>query len=201
MTEADRTRRKLLEATLELISLKGYHGATTREIASRAGVSELTLFRRFGKKEKLFEEMLRSFTFLPRLRDLIEDMEDEPLKESLENIGVRFLQTLRLRSSLVKILLAEISRYPRQVRTIHQQMIDNQARTLEGFLERRKGRGEIRPLDMNLPAYAFFRILFMTFLHESILAERNMDDDRIEFIVGEVVETFLNGIASAGNEV
>ena len=41
----------------------------------------------------------------------------------------------------------------------------------------------------------------MSFLHESILAERNMDDDRIEFIVNEVVETFLNGIASTGNEV
>ena len=63
-------------------------------------------------------------------------MEDKPLEEGLENIGVRFLQTLRLRRSLVKILLTEISRYPRQVRTIHQQMIDNQARILEDFLER-----------------------------------------------------------------
>jgi len=201
MIEVDGTRRKLLEATLELISSKGYHGATTREIASRAGVSELTLFRRFGKKERLFEEMIRSFTFLPRLKDLIQEMEDKPLEEGLKNIGVRFLQTLRLRRSLVRILLTEISRYPRQVRTIHQQMIDNQARTLEDFLEKRKGRGEIRPLDMNLPAYAFFRILFMSFLHESILAERNMNDDRIEFIVDEVVETFLNGIAFTGNEV
>ena len=36
----DETRLKLLEATLELISEKGYMGATTREIASAAGVSE-----------------------------------------------------------------------------------------------------------------------------------------------------------------
>ena len=54
---------------------------------------------------------------------------------------------------------------------------------------------------MDLPAYAFFKILFMTFLHESILAEWYMDDDRIEFIVNEFVETFLKGIASNGNEV
>ena len=46
----DETRQKLLEATLELISEKGYLGATTREIASLAGVSEVTLFRKFEKK-------------------------------------------------------------------------------------------------------------------------------------------------------
>ncbi|MGD8353177.1 MAG: helix-turn-helix domain-containing protein, partial [Pseudomonadota bacterium] len=62
MPDCDETRNKLLEATLELISEKGYLGATTREIAALAGVSELTLFRKFGKKEHLFEEMLKTFT-------------------------------------------------------------------------------------------------------------------------------------------
>jgi len=200
MQEWSDTRQKLLEATLELISLKGYSGATTREIASRAGVSELTLFRRFGKKENLFEEMLKGFTFLPRLVDLVEEMEDQPLPECLETIGVRFLQTLRQRRTLVKVLLSEVSHYPRKVRTIHQQMIDNQARILEDFLERRQGRGEIGPYDMEIPAVAFFRVLFMTFLHESILQNQELDDDFIEYTVARVVEIFLHGIA-AGNEV
>ncbi len=200
MTREDNTRRKLLEATLELISQKGYNGATTREIASRAGVSEITLFRRFGKKERLFEEMLESFTFIPRLRDLMEEVEDTPLSEGLQKIGSRFLQTLRQRRCLVQVLLSEMSHYPRKVRNIHQQMIDYQARTLKGFLEGRQGRGEIRPFDMDLPAFAFFRILFMTFLHESILREQDMDDDYIEITVNQVVEVFLNGIA-AGSEV
>ncbi|MFV1956863.1 MAG: helix-turn-helix domain-containing protein, partial [bacterium] len=70
------TELKLLEATLELISEKGYLGATTREIAHRAGVSELTLFRKFGKKEKLFEEVLKTQTFLPLLRETVVEVED-----------------------------------------------------------------------------------------------------------------------------
>jgi len=40
------------------------------EIAREAGVSELTLFRNFGSKEKLFEGLLGQYTFLPRLREL-----------------------------------------------------------------------------------------------------------------------------------
>ena len=54
------TKEQLLKATLKLISEKGYIGATTREIAHEAGVTELTLFRHFGSKERLFEELLNS---------------------------------------------------------------------------------------------------------------------------------------------
>ena len=55
----DRICKELLDATLKLISEKGYLGSTTREIAQEAGVTELTLFRHFGTKEKLFEALLR----------------------------------------------------------------------------------------------------------------------------------------------
>ena len=48
------TRDKILEAALFLFSKKGYLGATTKEIAKEAGIAELTLFRHFASKEKLF---------------------------------------------------------------------------------------------------------------------------------------------------
>jgi AcrR family transcriptional regulator len=60
------TKEKLLDATLSLMSEKGYLGATTRAISERAGVTELTLFRHFGSKEKLFEEVLNKYSFLPK---------------------------------------------------------------------------------------------------------------------------------------
>ncbi|MEM2265151.1 MAG: helix-turn-helix domain-containing protein [Nitrososphaerota archaeon] len=58
------TEDKLLQAALELFSEKGYLGATTKEIAKRAGVSELTLFRHFKSKENLFTAVLNRYSFL-----------------------------------------------------------------------------------------------------------------------------------------
>jgi AcrR family transcriptional regulator len=194
MERPDETRERILAASLELISEKGYIGATTREIASHAGVSELTLFRKFGKKEHLFEEMLNNFTFLPRFRDLLSEIDEMPVEEGLNTIGVRFLQTLRERRALVQVLLSEISRYPQKVRTIHQQMIYNLGKTLENYLEDRQAREELRPMDMDYAAFAFLRALFMNFLYESILGGRKMDDDKIEIAVSMLVEIFLNGI-------
>jgi AcrR family transcriptional regulator len=46
-------REKLLRAAIEVFSEKGYSGASTREIARRARVNPVTLFRTFNSKEQL----------------------------------------------------------------------------------------------------------------------------------------------------
>ncbi|WP_436664160.1 TetR/AcrR family transcriptional regulator [Alicyclobacillus acidoterrestris] len=52
------TRERIMEAALSMFSEKGYEGSSTRDIAERAGVNEITLFRHFGNKENLFREVL-----------------------------------------------------------------------------------------------------------------------------------------------
>lgn len=50
---------RILEAALEIFSQKGFHLATTDEIAEMAGVGKGTLYRYFETKEKLFGELVR----------------------------------------------------------------------------------------------------------------------------------------------
>ena len=50
----DRTRAKLLEATLAVVAEVGYARASTRAIAMAAGVSEGTIYRHFPDKAALF---------------------------------------------------------------------------------------------------------------------------------------------------
>lgn len=53
-TRGDRTRAALLRATTQLVAEVGYHQATTRAIAERAGVSEGTIYRHYPDKRTLF---------------------------------------------------------------------------------------------------------------------------------------------------
>lgn len=102
--------RRLLLAALELLAERGYKGATTREIARRAGVNEVTLFRRFGSKEALLRAALSRFIpagFLDRLPE-----EDAPLKEGLEQLLEAYLDLLKAHQALLPKLLAELLRYP-----------------------------------------------------------------------------------------
>jgi AcrR family transcriptional regulator len=43
----------ILDAAIAIVVEHGYAGATTREIAARAGINEVTLFRRFESKARL----------------------------------------------------------------------------------------------------------------------------------------------------
>lgn len=49
----DETRQRILAAAHRVFSAEGFRGATTRRIASEAGVNEVTLFRHFTSKEQL----------------------------------------------------------------------------------------------------------------------------------------------------
>lgn len=53
------TVNQLLESGLNVFSEKGYHASSTKEIAELAGVSEMTLFRRFDTKQQLFIDVIR----------------------------------------------------------------------------------------------------------------------------------------------
>ncbi|MFN8619943.1 MAG: helix-turn-helix domain-containing protein [Chloroflexota bacterium] len=55
MTErGDRTRARLIEATLAVVAQVGYARASTRAIAQHAGVAEGTIYRHFPDKTALF---------------------------------------------------------------------------------------------------------------------------------------------------
>lgn len=58
-TPADGTRTKLLTAAVAVFAEKGYDGATTREICSRAGVNVALVNYHFGDKLELYREVIR----------------------------------------------------------------------------------------------------------------------------------------------
>lgn len=52
------SRERILEAAARVYAKHGFRGATTRLIATEAGVNEVTLFRTFGSKGALMEAVL-----------------------------------------------------------------------------------------------------------------------------------------------
>jgi AcrR family transcriptional regulator len=65
-------RELLLDSACRLFAAKGYAGASTREIATAAGVNEALIFRHFGNKVGLFRAAV-----VDPFRELIDDFVDE----------------------------------------------------------------------------------------------------------------------------
>jgi len=94
-SSADQTRQRLLGAAVETLNRDGIQGATTREIARRAGVNEVTLFRHFKSKEQLLRAVLqRGRTAQAAILD--EDSSwKEDLRESMERYARHYYSHLR----------------------------------------------------------------------------------------------------------
>lgn len=55
---SDETRKKIIDAAMALIMERGYSLTTTKDIASKAGINECTIFRKFkGKKDIILSAM------------------------------------------------------------------------------------------------------------------------------------------------
>ncbi len=188
------TNDRLLKATLKLISEKGYLGATTREIAQEAGVTELTLFRHFGSKERLFEELLRSHTFLPKLKELLPELGGLSGEDALELIATQFLLSLKERKSMVKIMHSEVTSYPDKIRDVYNKFIDEMRATVAAYFEGLQNRGILRKnMSSDMAARVFLWILMSYFRSEEIMRTTGLKKNALTKDVREMVDLFMHG--------
>ena len=187
------TKQRLLDATLKLISEKGYLGSTTREIAQEAGVTELTLFRHFGTKEKLFEALLRNHTFLPRLKELLPELDGLSYGDSLRLIATRFLLSLKERKSLVKIMYSEGTIYPEKIKKLYNKFADDLRLTLASYFRGLQKKGLLRTVSPEMAAQLFLGMLFSYFRSEEIMRAGGMKKQTMEKNIKEFVDIFMFG--------
>lgn len=188
------TKERLLQSTLKLISEKGYLGATTKDIASAAGVTELTLFRNFGSKERLFEELLQNYTFLPKLKELLPELDELAVDEALALVATRFLLSLKERKSMVKIMYSEVTIYPEKIKTVYNRFLADIRSTLATYFRSLQNRGAIsRDVPAETAARVYLWILFSYFRSEEILRSGGMKKAAMERDVREIVRIFLQG--------
>lgn len=193
ITKSSDTRDRLLEAALGLISQKGYLGTTTREIARTAGVTELTLFRHFGSKERLFEELLERRSFLPTLRGLLPNLEPLSYEEALRTIATEFLTSLKELKPMVKIMLSEMNLYPVKIRRVYNQFIDETRRVLAGYFASCHRKGILRGFSPEIGAQAFLGLLFSYFRSEEIVKGVRISKKKMERDVQQFVDIFIHG--------
>lgn len=187
------TREKILEVGLSLFSKKGYIGTTTKDIAQCAGVAELTIFRHFSSKEKLFAEVINKYSFLPTLKDLLQDIKDKDYREALSLIAENFLIRLSERRELIRIMHSEIHLYPSKVKDIYHNVIDEMLRTLASYFRELQVKKYLRDFNPEIAAKAFLGMFFSYFNAQQFLLRKKRASDNHNLIINEFVDIFIKG--------
>src|SRR5881392_3037782 len=87
-------REEILDAALEEFAERGLHGASTEEIAKRAGISQPYVFRLFGTKKELFLAVVAR-CFRQTLEAFQQAAEGLRGEEALHAIGIRYGEALQ----------------------------------------------------------------------------------------------------------
>ena len=106
------TRRRILDAATEVFAERGFEGAGTREIASRAGTNQGLVTYHFGTKEELWKEAAdRIFTALQeQLAELLAgERPEDPREDAREAVRV-YVRFASSHPELLRFMMEEGSR-------------------------------------------------------------------------------------------
>jgi AcrR family transcriptional regulator len=102
------TRERILDAAAEILRTRGVAQATTKEIAQASGVSEPTLYKYFGDKERLLLDVLRER--LPGLSRVSVRPGEGEVEENLAELAHAVLNFYQRSIPMLGALLADPQR-------------------------------------------------------------------------------------------
>lgn len=150
MNAPDR-RRQLLDAALDLFSRKGFGGATTKEIAAAAGVTEAIIFRHFPSKQALYTAVLDSKTescghqeWLAEIQALMDRKDDAGV---LRTLAAKILETYRTDARFERILLFAALEGHELALAHHRRFAVPVFELMRDYIARRQREGALRDYD------------------------------------------------------
>ncbi|MFK8185484.1 MAG: TetR family transcriptional regulator [Phormidesmis sp.] len=104
------SREKIVVAALELFSKQGTTATTTKEIAEKAGVNEVTLFRQFGSKQGLLLAVIQEASILDNMQAALAQIanSEKPVR-AYGDLGLTLLGAV---PELVRSLIGESGQSP-----------------------------------------------------------------------------------------
>ncbi|MGC1527879.1 MAG: TetR family transcriptional regulator [Phormidesmis sp.] len=99
------SRKRIVRSALALFSVRGITATTTKEIAERAGVNEVTLFRQFGNKQGLLLAVMQEAPILALMQAALTDIVGA--NDPLVAYGSAALDLLGRVPELVRSLIGE----------------------------------------------------------------------------------------------
>jgi AcrR family transcriptional regulator len=189
-------RAAIVDSAIELFAERGFRGATTRELAAAAGVSEPVLYQHFATKRALYDAILdvKVEAVAPGVEQELERLSREGRNRELFRLLAELMLDFYLRDPRYARLLMfsalerhELSRlfYERQVACFYQNLTEH--------IQRQIDAGVFRKVDPLVAARAFAGMVAHQGLVYSILLPGHLPAPKDE-IVDTLVDLFLGGI-------
>ena len=183
-------RDRILQGAARVFAAKGFHKATTKQIAESAGIAEGTIYNYFKNKRSLLLALLEKVAAQPIKKILQDNPPDEPRQffKLIIKDRYHFLQT---HGELLAPIMAEVFIDPTLREELHRKVIKPVADLLEKYLQTRIESGNFRSISPMILSYGipgavmFNSILKLTDIDPrfSAISEDELSDGLIDWFM------------------
>ena len=188
-TPKKKARQRILEAAAEYFRTLGYARTTTQVIATKAGVAEVTLFRHFGDKQKLFQAVA------PKIGggvnfEMLEAQHTDDLEADLLLIIEHALRFFIAQQDAIRMLMFESIHFPEMKAALVQNprgMIE----LLDRYFQKQIDTGNLQAVDPQVTAQTFMSMIFGYAIGVHPVKDLLPADIPVEEMTNEFVRIFL----------
>lgn len=187
------SKERILAAAFALFAEKGFDGTTTRAIAERAGVNEVTIFRTFGSKDALFRQVAREMLPMRRIRTGVNFRSEGTAEEVLAQNARLVLGILKENRHYYMILVGELWRHPELKEEVGVEMFEQAVEFLASQMAIMIEDGRLREVDPFIAARSLMGTVQSHFLLNYLIGPGNLDPDAEERLLRGWTDIFVNG--------
>ena len=147
---AEARRAQIIDAAAQVFAEKGFHRATTRAIASAAGVSEGTIYNYFDSKADLLIGIVTRLAHMEHLDVELEEALQGDVKDFFVAMFRHRLGLIGQKDETILAVWPEMMVNPALRERFYQQFVSQTTRLLEQYVQARVEMGQVRPLDVSL---------------------------------------------------
>ena len=193
--ELDKTEQKIVDATIFLLDKEGMNGTTTKKIAKKAEVSEVTVFRKFKSKDNLLKiaKIYYSDYFLEKISDIFTNYEDTVLESLLKNTWWKLVNFLDNNLDIIKIALDELMSSPEEEK-IFSKFSDEVLKNLTNIFQEQIDKEKIRKINPSAAALTVFSVIVEGIIFWKF--ESKVSNDDTNKYLDDFLDIFINGITN-----
>lgn len=199
LKEAEQLHGRILDVATELFTKHGYGETSIEAIAAQAGIGKLTLYRRFGDKDALFQAVAFRMAEQSCLEMMTIGENNQNFPDMLMVTG-RFLLRVVLSPQSVafhRIVFSEAARLPELCASIYQDTPSDHERPIRRIFLRFAEQGVLLIDDVDFLTNQFIQAVIGNPLRNALLGAPPMSAHSQEEHVRKVVELFLNGVSTS----
>jgi len=151
-------RTQILDAAATVFAEKGFHRATTREIADAADVSEGTIYNYFDSKEDLLVGIVTRLSEQQRLDEMFAQALREDARDSFAAMFCLRQEFIQQYGAMLQAILSEVLINREFSERYYQEIMAPSLKLTEQYIQARVEQGQMRPVNAAWAARILFAI-------------------------------------------